>query len=151
MPRPLRPAEDELLTRRRPRRHYFRTLLVTKTHPPPDALLVPTAWTMSVSLPLAHAAAGPEDIAGIERPIFGFFGLIHHWIDCSLIARVAELRPNYSFVLIGDCKSDVNELRDLSTSIFLAADLRNLPAYCAAFNAGYFLRSERHDPQHQPH
>ncbi len=60
----------------------------------------------------------PADLASVPRPIFGFFGLIHFWIDCALIARVARLRPEYSFVLIGDCKRDVSTLERLP-NVFL--------------------------------
>jgi glycosyltransferase involved in cell wall biosynthesis len=79
----------------------------------------------------------PEDLAPIPGPILGFFGLIDFWIDVTLLARVARLRPDYSFVLIGDCKSDVSRLRQLP-NVYLPGRRRHedLPAYCAAFRAG---------------
>jgi glycosyltransferase involved in cell wall biosynthesis len=78
----------------------------------------------------------PADVAMISPPIFGFFGVIHHWIDRSLIAEVARLRPRYSFVLIGECKAEVTELERLD-NVFLPGrrPYESLPAYCAAFDA----------------
>lgn len=79
----------------------------------------------------------PNDIAQVPGPIFGFFGLIEFWVDCDLIAAVARLRPQYSFVLIGDCRIDVSALRALP-NVYLLGRRANgeLPAYCAAFTAG---------------
>ena len=79
----------------------------------------------------------PFDLPDGKRPIFGFFGLIDFWIDCKLIANVARIRPEYNFVLIGDCKVDVSELRKLPNVYMLGRKPNgSLPAYCAAFDAG---------------
>ncbi len=79
----------------------------------------------------------PQDLAAIPGPIFGFFGLIHFWIDCALIARVARLRPEYSFVLIGECKRDVSALERLPNVFLLGRrSIDVLPQYCAGFDAG---------------
>ena len=87
----------------------------------------------------------PEDVACFDGPIFGFFGLIHHWIDVALLAEVARLRPTYSFVFLGEWKVDVSSLRRLP-NVYLLGRKRHgeLPAYCAAFDAGLlpFLRDE---------
>lgn len=80
----------------------------------------------------------PSDLpAPPSAPIFGFFGLIDFWIDCELIAEVARLRPNYTFVMIGDCKVDTSCLRKRPNVLFLGRKPNeDLPAYCAAFDAG---------------
>ncbi len=79
----------------------------------------------------------PSDLAGIPGPMFGFFGLLHFWIDTELLAYVAKRRPEYSFVLIGDCKIDVSALKRLRNVYFLGRKPNEeLPAYCAAFDAG---------------
>jgi len=86
----------------------------------------------------------PDDLAGVPGPIFGFFGLIHHWIDSALLAQVARLRPHYSFVVIGDCRVDVSELARLDNVYLLGRrPYAELPAYCATFDAGLlpFARS----------
>jgi len=79
----------------------------------------------------------PRDLAAVPKPVFGFFGLIQFWIDCRLIADVASLRPDYSFVLIGDCAMDVSPLRRLPNVHLLGRrPYDSLPAYCAGFSAG---------------
>jgi glycosyltransferase involved in cell wall biosynthesis len=79
----------------------------------------------------------PEDVAAIDTPMFGFFGLIHHWIDRRLIAEVAERLPGYAFVLIGDCRADVSGLKALPNVHLLGRrPYETLPAYCRAFTAG---------------
>jgi glycosyltransferase involved in cell wall biosynthesis len=80
--------------------------------------------------------AAPADLRDVRRPIFGFFGLIHHWFDVQLVAQVAKLRPDYSFVLIGDCKVDSSKLNLPNVHLLGRKDYSTLPAYCAAFSAG---------------
>lgn len=79
----------------------------------------------------------PADLPDSGKPIFGFFGLIHHWIDVDLLAAVAHLRPHYDFVFIGESKVNVAAL-EASPNAFLLGRKRHdeLPAYCATFEAG---------------
>ncbi|MEK6675356.1 MAG: glycosyltransferase [Planctomycetota bacterium] len=87
----------------------------------------------------------PDDLAKISNPLFGFFGLLHHWIDVALLAELARQRPQYSFVLIGESKVDVSELRCLSNVHLLGRRAyADLPAYCATFSAG-LLPFTRHE------
>ncbi len=130
-------AEDELLTRADLVVTTSQALNQTKQRYRPDAVLIPhgvdydhfaRAWR--------RPPPRPEDLAEIPRPIFGFFGLIRHWIDVQLIAEVASLRPHYSFVLIGECHSDVTALRKLyNVELLGRRPYETLPAYCAAFDA----------------
>lgn len=103
----------------------------------PDTVLMPhgvdfdhfaTAWRDALPV--------PHDIRPIPRPILGFFGMIEHWIDIGLLADVARRRPNYSFVLIGDQRTDVSTLRSLP-NVFLTGrrQYQELPRYAAAFDA----------------
>ena len=77
----------------------------------------------------------PADVQNIRRPIFGFFGLIHHWFYAELLAQIAKLRPEYSFVLIGDCKIEPGVLKLPNIHMLGRKDYSTLPAYCAAFSA----------------
>jgi hypothetical protein len=45
--------------------------------------------------------ADPADQDGIPRPRLGFFGVIDERLDRDLLARTAELRPDWQFVMIG--------------------------------------------------
>ncbi|MDG4582710.1 MAG: glycosyltransferase [Candidatus Competibacter sp.] len=48
-----------------------------------------------------HCSPNPllDDIA---RPIIGYYGALAEWVDFELLSFLAEARPNWSFVLIGD-------------------------------------------------
>ena len=43
----------------------------------------------------------PGDQEDLPRPRLGFYGVIDERFDTELLARVAELRPNWSFVMVG--------------------------------------------------
>ena len=43
----------------------------------------------------------PVDQAGIPGPRVGFFGVIDERLDIELVGRLAQLRPQYHFVLLG--------------------------------------------------
>lgn len=90
-------------------------------------------------------APAPADMAAPNGPVFGFFGLIHHWIDIALLAEVARLRPAYTFALIGEAKVDVAPLARLANVRLLGLrPYAELPAYCTTFSAGLmpFTRTE---------
>jgi len=77
----------------------------------------------------------PNDIGIIPKPIIGFFGLIHEWIDLSLIKKVAEAHPEWSVVMIGKVSADVTDLRKLPNIHFLGQKAyEDLPGYCKAFD-----------------
>ena len=52
----------------------------------------------------------PDDLADCSGPIVGFFGLLQDWIDLSLLAHVAERRPDWTVAVIGAAKVDVSSL-----------------------------------------
>jgi glycosyltransferase involved in cell wall biosynthesis len=131
-------AEDELLRRADVVVTTSQNLHQTKRGYRPDAVLVrhgvdyehfASAWRAELN--------PPRDVAQITRPIFGFFGLIGHWIDVQLLAAVARLRPRYSFVVMGDHHVNVSELRRQPNVHLLGRrPYQALPAYCASFHAG---------------
>jgi glycosyl transferase family 1 len=43
----------------------------------------------------------PEDLAAIPRPRIGYSGVLKRHLDWSLLFRLSELRPNWSFVFVG--------------------------------------------------
>jgi len=131
-------AEDQL-TRRA-------DLVITSSKPLFDSrrTIRPDAVLMRHGVDFDHFASAwrrelpvPEDLAAIPAPRLGFFGVLHYWIDVNLIAAVAGLRPDYSFVLIGEKLADVSVLEQLP-NVFLLGRRPNavLPAYCAHFCAG---------------
>jgi glycosyltransferase involved in cell wall biosynthesis len=89
----------------------------------------------------------PVACRDIARPIIGFYGNLHAWVDFALIGRLASLRPDWSFVLIGEIYEDVRKLASRPNVIFLGRQEHNrLPDFCRAFDAAiipYDLSHER--------
>jgi glycosyltransferase involved in cell wall biosynthesis len=79
----------------------------------------------------------PEDVAGIKKPVIGFYGNIYPWVDLNLVAELARRRPDWSFVLIGGIFCDVARLQGLANVHLLGRkEHDDLPRYCAAFDVG---------------
>jgi glycosyltransferase involved in cell wall biosynthesis len=79
----------------------------------------------------------PPDIAGIPRPIAGFFGLIEDWIDLDLVRFSARRLPDVSFVFIGSVVQDIGDLAEYPNVHFLGPKpYDTLPEYLRAFDVG---------------
>ena len=79
----------------------------------------------------------PDDLADCPRPVVGFFGLIHDWIDISLLAHVAEQRPDWTVAVIGKANVDISSLERLPNVKLLGRrPYEELPRYCKAFSVG---------------
>jgi glycosyltransferase involved in cell wall biosynthesis len=77
----------------------------------------------------------PSDIAGLNRPVIAFYGLIADWVDLHLIRFLSVSRPSWSFVLIGKADTDVSSLRGLANVHLLGPKPYSaLPAYCAGID-----------------
>jgi glycosyltransferase involved in cell wall biosynthesis len=55
----------------------------------------------------------PDAARKLARPVVGYFGSIHDWIDIELIAWLAMQRPQWSFLLVGHAATDVTALRGM--------------------------------------
>ncbi len=79
----------------------------------------------------------PDDLAGLPRPILGFWGLIHDWVDLELLATLAHARPAWSIVLIGAAAVDLSTLSALPNVHCLGRRAYgDLPAYARGFDVG---------------
>ncbi len=86
---------------------------------------------------LDPVTAVPDELAGCARPIIGFFGLVHDWIDVSLLAYVAERRPDWTIAVVGKTQIDVSVLQRLPNVKLLGRKpYEELPRYCRAFSVG---------------
>lgn len=84
---------------------------------------------------LDPALAPPPDIAGMARPIVGFFGLIERWIDLELVAYLAAMRPAWNFVMLGRVAVPAGEVPRLQNLHFLGRRAYDrLPAYGRLFD-----------------
>jgi polysaccharide pyruvyl transferase CsaB len=84
------------------------------------------------------AKAGPSDLLqDVPRPVIGYFGAIADWIDLDLVYEVAQLRPQYSFVLIGQVFGrDTSKLEALANVRLLGSKpYSDIPAYLYHFDA----------------
>lgn len=83
--------------------------------------------------------APPPELDRIPRPIFGYFGLIHHWVDLELLGEVARRRPEYSFVVLGDARVRTHAAVRPNVYFLGRRPYSVIPNYCAAFSAGMLL------------
>lgn len=61
----------------------------------------------------------PEELREINKPIIGYIGGIHRWIDFSLINSIASRLQDFSFVFVGPLQKDIAELRAAKNIHFL--------------------------------
>jgi glycosyltransferase involved in cell wall biosynthesis len=86
---------------------------------------------------LAPETTIPDDVAGLKRPVLGFFGLVQDWIDIDLIGWVAEQRPDWTIVMIGKVAVDHSRWEKQPNIKWLGRKpYEELPRYCKAFDVG---------------
>jgi glycosyltransferase involved in cell wall biosynthesis len=78
----------------------------------------------------------PKDLAGIPKPILGYFGVVDERMDYELIARLADANPQWSVVMIGPTmKIDDATLPKRPNLHWLGQrSYLELPAYCKGFD-----------------
>lgn len=95
----------------------------------------------------SEEAGVPSDVATLPRPLVGFYGNLHAWVDLGLVRAIAGKLPQWSFVLIGQAYADVSPVADLPNVHLLGRrEHRELPSYCRAFDAAmipYDMRDPR--------
>jgi len=80
----------------------------------------------------------PPDQAGIASPRLGFFGVIDERMDVDLVGQVADLRPDWQFVMIGPVvKIDPATLPQRQNLHWLGAkSYTELPRYLSGWEVG---------------
>jgi len=82
-------------------------------------------------------APPPGDVAALPRPIAGYLGGLHQWIDQRLIADVAARMPEITFALVGPAQIDVSLLEGCANVRLLGQRPHEaVPAYVKAFDVG---------------
>jgi len=66
-----------------------------------NTLLVPNATNFSYFHQAKETIHTPK-MAKYSRPIIGYYGAISDWFDSKLVSDLAQKRPDWTFVLIGD-------------------------------------------------
>ena len=78
----------------------------------------------------------PPDLKALPRPVIGYVGGLHQWVDQPLIGTVADAFPDASIVLVGPKQVDVSELERHANIHFLGARPHaQLPGYIKGFDA----------------
>jgi len=78
-----------------------------------------------------------HEIAQLNAPIIGYFGVVAEWFDVGALAHMAASRPGYNFVIIGDVVAsvDTEPLRSLP-NVHLLGEKRYafLPSFLKRFD-----------------
>jgi glycosyltransferase involved in cell wall biosynthesis len=82
-----------------------------------------------------EGTAIPQAAAGLPRPVIGYFGLIAAWTDTELVEWLALQRPQWTFLLVGHAKVDVDALDRLPNVVLAGAQpYESLPGWARAFD-----------------
>lgn len=79
----------------------------------------------------------PEEMKSFREPVIGYHGLIQDLIDVDLLESIAELRPNWEIVLIGEIFFDVKKIPNRPNIHLLGKkSYSDIPNYLKCFNVG---------------
>lgn len=79
----------------------------------------------------------PADIAALRRPIVGYVGGLHQWVDQTLVADVARRLPDATFAFVGPPQCDLSTLEAVPNITLLGAKPHPmLPHYVREFDVG---------------
>ncbi|MCC7448633.1 MAG: glycosyltransferase [Anaerolineae bacterium] len=103
-----------------------------------NTYLFPSGVEIDHYAPAANRSAFPRpaDLAGIEGPILGFFGVIDERMDLVLIDHIARACPNWHLVMLGPvAKISPEDLPQSPNIHYLGGkSYDELPAYLAHFD-----------------
>jgi uncharacterized SAM-binding protein YcdF (DUF218 family)/glycosyltransferase involved in cell wall biosynthesis len=86
---------------------------------------------------LARPRETPADLTHVKRPIAGYVGGMHQWVDQDLIVDVARRMPDVSFVFVGPPQCDLSRLEGCANVTLLGAKPHaELPTYIREFDVG---------------
>ncbi len=78
----------------------------------------------------------PVELGSVNRPIIGYIGGIHKWLDLGLIKETAKKYPQYSFVFVGPIQTDISALAEIKNIYFLGKkEHKQIPLFINDFDA----------------
>ena len=81
--------------------------------------------------------APPADLQPLARPVIGYVGGLHQWVDQPLLAAVASRLPEMSFALVGPAQTDVSALESCpNVTLFGQRAHPEVPKYVKSFDVG---------------
>jgi len=79
----------------------------------------------------------PADLDALQRPVVGYLGGLHQWVDQELIVGVASRMPDVTFALVGPAQTDVSALQQCPNVRLLGQRPHEaVPAYVKGFDVG---------------
>lgn len=112
----------------------------------PNAHCFPSDVDAQHFAPAKWTGALPDDLAGIPGPVIGFYGVLDERIDFGLIGGIAQLRPDWSLVMIGPMAKITDEdlARGPNIHYLGMKTYQQLPHYLAGFDVALlpFARNE---------
>jgi glycosyltransferase involved in cell wall biosynthesis len=80
----------------------------------------------------------PAALASLPRPLVGYYGAVADWFDTDLVARLADERPSWGFLVIGNTSgADISALTDRpNVTLWPEQPYESLPAILRAFDVG---------------
>jgi len=79
----------------------------------------------------------PDELRALPRPVIGYVGGLHQWVDQALVAQAAQRLPHASFVLVGPLQTDVSALaRCPNVHLLGTKPHADLPRYIRMFDVG---------------
>jgi len=83
------------------------------------------------------SAAPPDDMRALPRPVVGYVGGLHQWVDQPLVAELAARMPDTTFALVGPAQADVSTLaRCANIHLLGQRSHADVPHYVKAFDVG---------------
>jgi len=111
-------------------------LLQTKRPHNPNTFLIPHG----VDVDHFRKACSPDTTVPADVPrntaaVIGFYGLMEDWVDYSVIRYLAIARPEWSFVVVGEVRTDLSSIEHLPNVYILGRrPYTALPGYCKSFD-----------------
>ena len=83
------------------------------------------------------ADESPRDVRALPRPVVGYVGGVHQWVDQPLLEHAARSLPEISFVFVGPCQTNVSSLaRYPNVHLLGARPHETVPGYIKGFDLG---------------
>lgn len=82
-------------------------------------------------------AEPPHELEGLPRPVIGYVGGVHRWVDQALLEGVTQGMPDASFVFLGPVQTDVARLaRRPNVRLLGARPHAQVARYIKSFDLG---------------
>ncbi len=79
----------------------------------------------------------PDDLKALPRPVAGYVGGLHQWVDQDLLEAAAKQLPDVTFALVGPAQVDVSRLEKLpNVRVFGQRPHTDMPRYVHGFDVG---------------